>query len=335
MIDTVERFCLKEQLFQRGDTLVIACSGGPDSLVLLDILGRLREKYALRLVVTYVHHGIRAAADEEVERVRVEAQLRHCRFCCHHVDVPALSQAQHLSEELTGRIERYRYLRADAAAYGAAAIAVAHHRDDQAETVLLHLLRGSGLSGLCGMTPKENGIIRPLLCVSRSDIEAYVQERGLTPCHDETNDSRLYSRNRIRLDVIPYLSAYNPSIVGDLNRLAAIAQGDEAFLAGEAQHRFEQLSRSFGTSVGLAKETLLAQPLSMQRRLLILLVAAVTESVQDIPFHYVETLRALAGKGAGKEFRTKGFLAFTTHQYICTAPPIPRGSRRCVDPHIP
>ena len=241
LVDRVDAYGRQHGLWQPGRALVVACSGGPDSLALLDILSRLAPLYRLTLTACYVHHGIRRAADEEVGLVRREAVRRHCGFAWQYVDVPALARREKASEEAVGRRERYRILRETARACGAERIAVAHHADDQAETVLLHLLRGSGLDGLCGMAPRRGDIIRPLLMVTKAELAAYAAARDLPVCHDETNDSRRYSRNRIRLDLLPQLQAYNPAITADLNRLADIVRADEAFLDDAAETLYGQL----------------------------------------------------------------------------------------------
>ena len=144
LVERVDAYGRQHDLWQPGRALVVACSGGPDSLALLDILNRLAPLYRISLTACYVHHGIRRAADDEVALVRQEALRRHCGFAWQYVDVPALARKEKASEEAVGRRERYRILRETARACGADRIAVAHHADDQAETVLLHLLRGSG-----------------------------------------------------------------------------------------------------------------------------------------------------------------------------------------------
>ena len=213
LLDKVAAFCRQEKLIHPGDHLLIACSGGPDSLTLLDILASLRHVWNLTLTVCYVHHGIRPSADDEVGIVRKAAEERDCGFMWDFADVPRIAAGTHQSLETAGRNERYRILRQCAVRCHASAIAVAHQQNDQAETVLQHLLRGSGLRGLGGIRPKNGDIIRPLLALTRRDIEDYIKERGLVPCEDETNQSRDYGRNRIRLELIPQLEAYNPDLL--------------------------------------------------------------------------------------------------------------------------
>lgn len=327
LVERVDAYGRQHDLWQPGRALVVACSGGPDSLALLDILNRLAPLYRLSLTACYVHHGIRRAADDEVALVRQEALRRHCGFAWQYVDVPALARKEKASEEAVGRRERYRILRETARACGADRIAVAHHADDQAETVLLHLLRGSGLDGLCGMAPRRGDIIRPLLAVTKAELTAYAAQRQLPVCHDETNDSRRYSRNRIRLDLLPQLQQYNPAITADLNRLADIVRADEVFLENAAEALYQQLALPDGAMPALDKKGLLAQPLAMQRRLIRRLWQEGTGSRQDLPFHYVETIRDLAARGAGKQFQCGRACVYTTRTALCLGPAVPRRRR--------
>lgn len=328
MIQTVEAFCLQHELIHTGDHIVVACSGGPDSLALLDIMARLKDTYCLHITACYIHHGIRQAADEEVAVVRGEAHKRDCDFIWHAVNVPALALERHESEEATGRAERYRLLRQTAKDCAATAIAVAHHRNDQAETILLHLLRGSGLTGLGGMRPRNGLIIRPLLSVSRSDIEMYVHSQNLVPCIDETNASRDYTRNRIRLDLLPELQTYNPAVVDDLNRLARIIRTDDDFISQEAGSRYEKYIYRGQHLLSLPKKKLLAEPLAIQRRMIRLFLQEWTGSSLNISFTWVETLLQLASKGARKEFRTKRFRAYTTYTALCLGQAVDRCKKK-------
>ena len=327
LVDRVSAYSSRHGLWQPGSSIVVACSGGPDSLALLDILSRLAPLYRLKLTACYVHHGIRQAADGEVGLVRREAQRRHCGFAWQYVDVPAMARREKASEEAVGRRERYRVLRETARACGADRIAVAHHADDQAETVLLHLLRGSGLDGLCGMAPRRGDIIRPLLDTTKAELADYAAARQLPVCHDETNDSLRYCRNRIRLELLPQLQAYNPAITADLNRLAAIVRADEAFLDAAADETYQKIVLLEEAVPALDKKQLLAPPLAMQRRLIRRLWQEATGSRQDLPFHYVETIRDLAAKGAGKQFQCGRACAYTTRTALCLGPAVPRRGR--------
>lgn len=328
LVEDVADYARQHGLWQPDSAIVIACSGGPDSMVLLDVLSRLAPLYRLRLIACYVHHGIRPAADAEVDFVRQEALRRRCGFTWQYVDVPTLARREKMSEEAVGRRERYRILRTMKRACGATTIAVAHHGDDQAETVLLHLLRGSGLQGLCGMEPRRGDIIRPLLGFTKAELAAYAKAQGIPSCHDETNDSTRYHRNRIRLELLPSLMRYNPAITADLNRLADTVRADEAFLNDCTEHVYRELACPGYGVPALDRRRLLSQPLSLQRRLIRRLWKSATGSLQDLPFHYVETIRALAAKETGKQFQCGKACAYTTRTALCMGPAVPRQKRK-------
>lgn len=318
----VAAYCRDSGLLHRDECIVIACSGGPDSLALLDVFSRLRQEWRLRLVVCYVHHGIRAAADREAAVVERAAMERECAFYCHRVRVPQLAAATRESIETAGRKVRYRLLRQTAAAVGAAAIAVAHHRDDQAETVLHHFLRGSGTAGLCGMRARNRDIIRPFLGVTRREIEAYVAARKLPVQIDETNFQRFYLRNRLRLDLLPLLRQYNPAVTEDLNRLAAVMQGEDDFLCAYAAALGRKYVRPGSGGWTLSVDALMAQPVAMRRRLIRIGVSKMTAT--PITFQQVETILALAAKATGKEFRMKGVRVVRSYRELCFLPPVAR-----------
>lgn len=319
----VEAYGREHHLWRRGAHFVVACSGGSDSLSLLDILSRLAPKYAWQLTACYVHHGIRKAADDEVELVRKEAIKRHCGFACQYVDVPLLAKKEHASAEAIGHRERYRIFQETARACGADFIAVAHHADDQAETVLLHLLRGSGLEGLTGMQPRRGRVIRPLLGVTKAGLREYAKQRHLPVSEDETNTDTAYRRNRIRWELLPLLRTYNPAITADLNRLAAILSADNAYLDAACQKLYSLYVDEKGKTASVQKRAFLALPLSMQRRLLRRMWQTVTGSARNLPFHYIETLCSLMQKGAGKEFQSGLARAYTTHDLFCLEPAKP------------
>lgn len=328
----VWQFCQAEGLLAPGQTIVLGCSGGPDSLALLDILGKLRRAQRLRLIVVYVHHGLRSAADGEVTKVREEAAKRQCLFHAAYVDVAALAARRHQSLETVGREERYRIFHDIATQYDADAIAVAHHQNDQAETVLLHLLRGSGLQGLGAMRPKTGRIIRPLLCLTRQDIEDYIAAERLVPCHDETNDEPLFLRNQIRLDIVPFLQRYNPSIVADLNRLATLAQGDEEVLQDLARQTYASCHQAIAQGVALPVRSLTAMPVGLARRVLRLAIGDVSGTTQNISFHHIEAVRALVAKREGKEFRSRYWQAHRTCDTVCIIRPVRKETVAVPDP---
>jgi len=233
MLNQVRQTIESHSMLKRGDHLVVAVSGGPDSVALLHILARLRNEYQLHLTTAHLHHGLRTGeADRDEAFVRRLSAEMGIACVCRRADVRALQRKSGRSLEETGREERYRFLQAAAERCGAMKIAVGHHRDDQAETVLLHLLRGSGMGGLRGILPVRDGrIIRPLLNVGRTEILEFLRNEGIPYMTDSSNESIMFLRNRIRNELIPELtSRYNPRLIEALCRMADLFRREDHYL---------------------------------------------------------------------------------------------------------
>jgi tRNA(Ile)-lysidine synthase len=232
----------RQKLFSKGETVVVAVSGGADSVALLDILTHLQE-YRLQLVVAHLNHGLRGAASDGDEAFVSGLAARYgLPFAVRRADIAGLARSSRLSLEDAGRRARYEFLAETAKAHGATSIAVAHHLDDQAETVMIRLLRGAGGSGLSAMASSSQGILkRPLLQVSRADIEQYLRLRELTYRTDSTNADTTILRNSIRHELMPFLRKYNPKISDRLAATAEILACDEELLEQLTETAFTRL----------------------------------------------------------------------------------------------
>jgi len=231
LVSSVERTVRRQHLFRPGDTLVIALSGGADSSALLDLLTKLPD-YNLNLIVAHLNHCLRGVeSDADQEFCRVVASRYAIPFESRRIDVKGMASDLRLNLEDAGRRARIAFLDETRVKYGAAAVVVAHHADDQAETVLMRLLRGSGMTGLSGMAHRNaRGYVRPLLDISRSEIERYLRSCGLEWREDASNSDTIYLRNRIRHQLLPLLEEYNPAIRSCLAATASLLSGDEALL---------------------------------------------------------------------------------------------------------
>lgn len=246
----LKEFCQNWQknIFLPSDSLVIvACSGGIDSLALLDMLWRLREKLQVRVVAAHFEHGIRGEASlEDAAFVRDFCHQQGIEHYQGSGNVPAEAAQHGESLETAARRMRYAYLyglrERLAQSAGHVYIATAHHGDDQAETVLMHLLRGTGIRGLGGIRHQQGCLIRPLLFAWKSQLAEYCRTKGLAPRHDSTNDEADCLRNKIRLELMPLLKrAYNPNLAEGLCHLADLAAQDEDFLQSEVQGAWDRL----------------------------------------------------------------------------------------------
>ena len=210
----------KFDLLPMGSGVVIGLSGGADSVALLEVLCGLRWERGLRLAAVHVHHGIRESAQEDVEFCRELCMEKKVDFFCEYIDVPQMARVQGISEEEAGRNARYHIFEEYRGKLQMDIIAVAHHQNDQAETILFQLFRGSGLRGMSGMQPKRGNIIRPLLGVSRKEIEEYLRDKQRTYVTDETNACDQYSRNKIRHYVLPVAEEISFGAVGHMSQTA-------------------------------------------------------------------------------------------------------------------
>lgn len=277
--------------------VLVGVSGGPDSLCLLDLLDLL----GYPLVVAHVDHGLRPTSAEDAAFVQAQATQRQATFTTTRLDITAYARAEHLSIEEAARKARYRFLFEQAAAYQAQAVAVAHTADDQVETVLMHLLRGAGLSGLKGMLYRAPGrewgadlpLVRPLLSTWRAEVLAYCQERQLHPRLDETNADPAFFRNRLRLELIPILESYNPRIKLAVWRTAQALAGDHAVLE-EALSQARQACRqqNHPNHVQFNLKSFAVLPTGQQRSLLRGAIAHLLPNLRDVDYQAVE--RALA-----------------------------------------
>ena len=240
----VERTVRTECLFQPCDTLVVALSGGADSTALLDLLTQL-PGYNLHLIVAHLNHCLRGTESDGDEDFCRDLASRHSLpFEVRRTDVEKRAFDLQLNLEDAGRRARIEFLDEMKIKYGAAAVVLAHHADDQAETVLMRLLRGSGTTGLSGMAYRNTrGYVRPMLDISRNQIEQYLCDHGLTWREDASNCDTVYLRNRIRHQLLPLLETYNPAIRSTLAATAHLLSGDEALLVELTQQAFEQSCR--------------------------------------------------------------------------------------------
>lgn len=225
MIEKVKKAVQKYGMLDMGDRVIVAVSGGKDSMALLKALYMISGEYRLTLIAAHINHGIRGDdADREETFVRQFSHNMGIEFESRKIHVPSLKKGAGRSIEDVGREERYRFLSYAAQTCEAQKIALGHHLHDQAETVIMNLLRGSGADGLKGMLPvRDSMFIRPLLFVRKEDIGAFIEEHQIPHMTDSSNDSNIYLRNRIRHDLIPALKKeFNPRLEENLSIMAEI-----------------------------------------------------------------------------------------------------------------
>lgn len=299
----VENFIRENALFPPGVTLVLGVSGGPDSLCLLDLLTELSATWRWKLSVAHVNHGLRPEAAEEAEQVRAEAEARGWPFHLRAVDTHSHAAHHKQSLEEAARNLRYQFLAEVAQQVKAHSIVVAHTQNDQAETVLMHFLRGSGLSGLKGMTPKVEhwtlrdgefstslilSLARPLLATSRAEVEAYCTERGLNPTLDASNSDTTFFRNRLRHELLPVLAQYNPNIYSVLSRTATVLAGEQALAQEYVEHHWRTYAQATASNAQFELIRWRAFSLPLQRALLRRAIQHLRPSLRDVDFTPLE-----------------------------------------------
>jgi len=278
----------------RGETLLVALSGGPDSVALTAALAALRRKRGFELVAAHLDHALRPGSAEDAA---------FCAQLCGSLGIPLRAGTGRVREraalekgglEQAARLERYSFLRRVRDDEGAVAIAVAHTRDDQAETLLLRLLRGAGASGLAGMRPRSGDLLRPLLGVSRKDVLAYLGERGLAWREDPSNADTALTRNRVRRELLPYLEErFNPRVREALARTADLLAEEALFVGGAAERALAGSAAREGQALVIDRAKLAAAPLALARATLRLALAE-SGGLAGIAASHVERLLRLA-----------------------------------------
>ena len=291
----VRRTIAERRMARPGETVLVACSGGADSVALLHLLRALAEEIGFSLAVAHFHHGLRPNADLDAAFVRDLAKRSGLPFVFGRRDVRAYAARRRLNLEEAGRILRYEFLKKAAVRTGAVRIATGHTLDDQAETVLIRLFRGSGPRGLAGIAPAgEEGIIRPLLGVRRREIEAYLRREKNSFRTDETNRDRRFLRNRIRHKLIPFLEKnFEPAIVPKLGLLAEILREEDDYLEAVARKDGARLISKGGPRPRLNAALLARFHPALARRVVRIFIVALRGDLRRISFEDVERLRRL------------------------------------------
>jgi tRNA(Ile)-lysidine synthase len=296
IINTINTY----NLIEKGDNIVVGLSGGPDSVCLLHILCTLSCRLNTSIFAVHINHMLRGEESEGDEGYVRElcGKLNVPLYVFRH-DIRTISAEKGISLEEAGREIRYSRFNYVAEKVGAAKIAVAHNKNDQAETILFNLIRGTGLNGLKGMEYKSGRLIRPLLEIGREDIEAYCRENSLFPRVDSTNMETVYTRNKIRLDLIPYIDKlFNSNIVESISRMSLLIRDDYDYLEEHLSKIYEQyIIKSQDNAVWLnIKEFLKANP-ALQKRLIRRAIKQVKGNLKDVEGVHLESALALCKDG--------------------------------------
>jgi tRNA(Ile)-lysidine synthase len=313
-------FIREQRLVSRQQKLVVAVSGGPDSVCLLHLLAKLQEELGIALHVAHLNHQLRGA-DSEADAQYVADLARQLALpaTIDERDVKAYQARERLSLEEAAREVRYNFLAEVADCIGAERVAVGHTLDDHVETILMHLIRGSGTRGLRGLQPSSRWqspggsltVIRPLLEISRQETAEYCQQHQLMPRLDASNLSLSPLRNRIRQQLLPKLRSYNPRVTEALLRTARIAADDLAFLDKEVTRLWGEVAQEKENTIVLDKEKFLELPSALKRHLLRTSVEKLIGNLKDIEARHIEEILSALNKPAGKRISLPGNLIFS------------------------
>lgn len=305
-----------------GEGVIVGLSGGADSTALLLVLSGLRETLGLKLKAVHINHMLRgdeALRDEQFsvalcERYQIPIQV-------YRVDVAKMAAERGISFEMAGREARYEHFERERASLEYQKIAVAHHRDDQGETVLLRLIRGSGLEGLAGIRPSREGcVIRPLLECSRLEIEAYCAKYGIEPMVDHTNADSAYSRNFIRNQIIPQIDRqFGISICQQLSKTAELLAEDGDFIQGEVLKLWNQLVEQTPEGFRIQKTAIEQVHPAIKSRLIRQLYASISGNLLDLQLAHVQQILEMTGGKGAKRFVFKSVEFTAEHEWLSVA----------------
>lgn len=297
VVRTIDRY----DMLASGESILVGVSGGPDSTALLHILHTVAPCYRLKLAVAHFNHGIRpGAAEDDAVFVQKMAETLNLPFFLGQA--PVLTPTGSLEEQ--ARDARYAFFKALMDKHGQTKIALGHHKDDNAEAVLMNLLRGSGIRGLAGIPPTRNhGVVRPLIRLSRAEILDYLNKNRITYVEDATNKDQAYLRNRIRHHLLPLIQGtYNTNIVDILNRTADLCREEETWLNHHLRPLLDRtVASTTDDQLELRLPVLASEPLAVQRRLIRGALNHWRGNLRRIGIHHIDTLIGLIAEGSEKK----------------------------------
>lgn len=323
MEQKVLRTITKRQMIQKGDGVVLGVSGGADSVCLLLLLYRLREAYELRIWVVHVEHGIRGEESlRDAAFVKSLCGRLEVPFYLEQVDVPSFAAEHRLGLEEAARICRYRVLQEQAKLLEQRTgvpvkIALGHNANDNAETILFHMIRGSGIRGLRGIPVERDRIIRPMLDVTRKEIEEYLGELGEDFCTDSTNLLDEYQRNTLRHQVLPVLEKMNNRAVEHISQSAAYLEEAEGYIRGEV----ERISLSVTEEKGLNRRRLSECDPFLQKEVLCAWIRQYVPGAKDITAEHIRSLQRLLTGKVGKQVCLPGVTVTADYEHLAVQPP--------------
>ena len=301
MLNKIKKTIEKYNLINEDDKILVGVSGGPDSMTLLIILHSL----GYNLCVAHINHGLRenAVLDEEY----VSNYCKNNNIPCFIKHLQLRKNLNGMTVEEAGRKARYDFFEEICLKEKCNKIATAHNSNDNAETVIMNMIRGSGLTGLRGIEPIRGKIVRPLIEISRQEIEAFCTENNINPCHDESNDETTYTRNKIRLELIPYIQKnVNSNVISNINRMSEIIAEEERFISNLVEAAFQNIliNETLNKKVVCNLKLFNKLDIVIRKRLILKLIIKVLGNAKDIEKVHVDDIIKLCENNVGGKFLT-------------------------------
>lgn len=296
-------FINEKSLINKGDGIVVGLSGGPDSVCLLNLLVSIREEYNLKLAAAHINHMLRGnEADEDENYCLNLCKKLNVDFYSSRVDINKYSIENGISSETAGREVRYAFFNEIMNKKAFNKIATAHNANDQAETIIMRMMRGTGLEGLCGIPViREERYIRPILFMKREEVEKYCEEIMANPRIDESNLERVYSRNKVRLDILPYMKEhFNQDIIEAINRMGMLLQEDNKYILSKVEEIYNERCVLEKGSILIMKEVFSLDN-SLKKRIIRKAIREVCGNNYDVEMKHIEDVIELALNKSGKQ----------------------------------
>ena len=303
VINTIQKF----NLIQSGDKIVLGVSGGPDSISMLNILNEIKEDFKFEIYVAHINHMIREEAIEDEKYVQNYCDKNNIKCYVKRTDVQQFANTNKIGTEEAGRKIRYDFFEEVMQKVGANKIGIAHNKNDKIETIIMNLIRGSGLSGLKGIEPlRDDKYIRPLIECERQEIEQYCEQNKLKPRIDKTNFENDYTRNKIRNIVIPYIQKeFNPNIIQTMDRFSQVATEESDYINKQSNDIYQNLLiERNANQIVLKLKDFNKQEKVIKNRIVLKAIKEVMGSTERIEKIHIEDIIKLCNNNVGNKFLT-------------------------------